>query len=511
MFRLPENNFYKALLWLATVILTFVYAWLGAKLMAPSSPFPVALIADIVWVAQGQTALPEKTPSFQWLEYQRICAELQKLASPIELIGGLKRPVHLLINSDAPEILRVDDSAIEIGIDLAEVQGQISKAVLKAWVLQNANTAISGSLLRTEVTTDALLAILRGRSLSDGGFLFFDPRNSLPTLNEPANWLAYAGSVEDVCQSRWSIPELKTLCEAHKEGVGELSSLSFRPLLAELIYHAYLDTSALKQNQFLNEWIAHIQKPELPEIPLDDFFEMKSLAQWRNRLREEVLAIVPHATLNLSQTIEKTFSLARLNDDQAPQIDLVSIKLGKEGSVREPIRAFNRTRHDFAAFSAVSVESKELISSSGHLRLPIDGDEALLHARMMAWQSCESPTLRQLLSVRVEAMRALVIKSCGSVVDLRPLRDGVPDLAKKNPEMTFVQLRIEGVRLALQKKVLLPSAKATEMIESSRAKSDKELDLFGLENARWRSDLAVFQPLGAIEAIEMYRTGQLQK
>jgi hypothetical protein len=128
---------------------------------------------------------------------------------------------------------------------------------------------------------------------------------------------------------------------------------------------------------------------------------------------------------------------------------------------------------------------------------------------MMAWQGCESPTLQQLLDVRVEARRALVVKNCDEMIDLRSLRQGVADFAKRHPQLAFVQLRMEGVRLALQKKVLSPNAKATEMIQSSRAKTDKDLDLFGLGNARWSSDLAVYRPLGAIEAIEMYRSGKI--
>jgi hypothetical protein len=219
-FRLPENNFYKALLGLATVILTFVYAWLGAKLMAPAAAFPPSMIAGVKWVAQGQISRPEKSPSFQWLEHQRMSGELRKLASPLELIGGLKQPLQLIINTDAPQTLRVDESTLEIGLDLAKVQGPLSKAVLKAWLMQKAGTAVSGSLLRTEVVTDALLAILRGRNLGDGGFLFFDPRSSVPKLHEPRNWLNYAGSLEDVCQSQWSIAELRTLCESHKDGAG---------------------------------------------------------------------------------------------------------------------------------------------------------------------------------------------------------------------------------------------------------------------------------------------------
>lgn len=503
MLVLPENNFYRALLFVATVILTITYAWLGARLMAPRSSFPTALVSSVQWVSRGVSASPESSPTFDWLAYDRMRTEAKSLAPSVQMIGGLQKPVRLIINHDEPNTLRISDGSIEIGFELASAKGQISKAFLKTWLVQNADVSVSGSLLRMEVVTDALLAMM------SGGLSLASPTQTdgSATLGRPSNWLAYAGSMEDVCASTWIIPELQSLCRSRSAGaVSEMSPLAFRALLGDVIWSFYATIPPTKQLNVLQAWAAHLRRRSQTDSSAKDFFQLGSLAEWRDRLRAEVDLLFPVELQSLSRERDALVERARLAPDQVPEVDFLSVRnIGSTGRM-SPIVAPGR-RGRALEFAAVDQRASEIRRGSLVLRPGVSslGESRELAARTLVWESCASPSISDLTSMLIEARTALVIENCSGVpMDLSSLKHGVSDFARANPDAVFIQLRMEGVRFALKKGIVETSSRAIDLAKALPARSSGK-DPFGIEKAQWKGDLAAFKTLGAIEAVEWFR------
>ena len=347
MFTLPENNFYRVLLFTATVFLTVVYAWMGSTMMAPAPSFPPSFISTVTWLSGTKSTSPESAPSFNWLEYERMAHEVRDFAASMEAVGDLKKPMKLIINLDEPRILRIDEGNIEIGFDLAKAHGQLSKALAKSWIFQNTNVAISSSLLRTEAVSDALVLLLdRTQSLENA-----DRKTLQIERSGPQNWITYAGSIEDICVSPWALAELQALCKTRSDGEGEISPLAFRPFLTEWIVAHFEHAPQYKQIQFFQEWVAHLKSSTVDAEKQDDFYKMKSFNQWRDRLRIEAMILVPQSLARLSEAEPNLLEQARLLPTQISEFNLV-IRQNSSVRAKEPSLTYGPHKKRVAKFYA---------------------------------------------------------------------------------------------------------------------------------------------------------------
>ncbi len=450
MIRLPANRIFRSLVIVSTVAVVICYAWLAAHLMEPQFTTPAYISDAFVRTPDSHTFMLEERFR-QWpTETARIESELSGLEPLLAWLGPLNHPIELLLDEKQAARLLVTDSRIEIGRSVLGARGQLTKAVLKAWILQHASLAIASSHLRLEVASDVLLGMLAGQfSLEAPGFekpMTFDSTNRA--------WWTYADSYKGVCASAWTSLELAPLCEsksAQAESVG-VSELSFREFLGSRIWRSYLATPLSDRLSFVRRWVGSLENLQTSSVPT-----LK--AGWLTVVQGQLESLLPSAM----------DPLAFERSAWRPQIDAPLIVIDSEGHVTAP-----------GTLKIVSIE------------LPIAS------ARMAVMTVCESPTLRDVMSLQI-AVDRVVWK---------------PDCAAKKTD--FVQVRPSAIRIALNRGLARGSDKLDQFVLTHRdvsasSSSASAARWLGLADAKYDEQVNAFQVHGAIEAVESYRLAKSAK
>lgn len=441
---LPENRIFKALVTGSTVAVLICYAWLTAHLLEPTFATPADLVSDtFLRGSDGRLSLFEDRFHSFPLEASRVDRELSDLEPLINWLGALKRPVELLIDERIPSRLLVTDARIEIGRDVLLARGQLSKSILKAWILQNASSQIVSSHLRTEVASDALLAMLKGE-------LYLEvPGQSSPLAFEVSDraWWTYADSYRGVCESAWKSLELASLCENQnvKSDFINVSSLSFRSFLGSRIWKSYMATSIQRRLPFIRQWVATlIESRFVPGVTLKQ--------GWLAVVQNELEALLPQSMDPLAEERARWL----------PKIDAPLIVIDADGHVAAP--------------GTLKISSAEL---------------EFEHARMAVMTVCSAPSLRDVLSLPAVIERVVWRPEC---------KEKKTDFVQVRPSAIRIALS-RGLARASDK---LDTFVRTHRETADNGQSSHWL---GLADAKWDDQASAYQVHGAIQAVESFRLG----
>lgn len=356
----PASRIFRALLIVSTVAVVICYSWLAARLLEPRFSTPAFVSESFVRMTDGHVFLfDEKARQFS-REAERIESELTTLEPLLNWLGPLRQPIEILVDEKDQGRLLVTDTRVEIGGEVALAQGQITKAVLKSWLLQHASPTITASQLRVEVASDVLLAMLMGRLSLE-----------VPGIEEPISfdenvktWFSYADSYAGVCASPWRLLELAPLCKSPASQT--ISSLSFRPFLGSLIWKSYMSLPFGERLPFIHRWTASLAESRFVSVP--------SLKDgWRAVIEGELETILPSSLDPLAES--------RMSWPSVVEAPLIVID--QSGEVKAP----------------------------GTLRF-ISPELPVARARMAMMTECTPPTIDELTTVRVPVERIVWKPEC---------------------------------------------------------------------------------------------------
>jgi hypothetical protein len=537
-FNLEENSPHRRILLFFTVIVVVGYAWVGSRAMQAKVVFPRSIVARAKLVQGNHEVRIFDAARSGRLEVMRAAYELGSLASVIGMIGGMERPIELIINADEPLRYQVDGSVVEVGSAVLSGRGQLSKAILKAWLQQRASDQIVGSLLRLEVASDLLLALLNGRydleSVETGERL---------SLDLPANWLASVASTQGYCASPWRSLELNNLCLALKRQSGEsvspllnkadrswvyrINPLALRPVLSSVGWKLLGTFSLRERLAFIDRWTKHLIGPERVVRP-DSPSENATLEDWRTWTRNELVAILDVEEL-ADPGAKSAQAMAPIKDFAAR----LSRAIGQAGLSAEAPLAVQAVYQvpaladepDRLALLPSSANVNVIATSAGAYLLPgavrlAPEDLARLTTRWLVWESCATPRLHELIEHPLPAargQRVLFVEECGKPLtstfaalssreDRQGNGPGMEEFVRRNKSHVFVQLQRSAVLLAVKRGLITSESFISDLLKNAPAQAPTEL---GVHVAQWNRHLQAYRVLGAVEAVEWFRMGTL--
>jgi hypothetical protein len=469
------------------------YAWLVARVLEPRLAMPRFLSAA-VWV-ENDKATPLRNfsslgPS-NFLEWQRISREMKSLEADLAVLGPFASPVELVVNADYPSRYLVNSGRVELGIRIAAARNQVLKALIKSWLHQQTEGG-RYSQLRMEVISDVLVAMIRGRFSLEVP----DQDGILEYGTGTANWLEAAASYEGSCGSPWMPLELEGFCGKSRA----VNPFAFRPLLGSMIFSVYENLPLLERVSFVRTWLAGVLTALANS---NETISPDGLHGWKGWLRAELATLLPGNEVARAWEIKK----ARLRENDALKVDLVAIIAANR---MEEFGNALKTR----VRAVAPVEDRETLQLlPGRIPMGLRERVRLVTARSV-WISCEAPTVLDLVFEPSLGGKTIFVPGCEG--DARAeldefVRRGTEGFARQNPEVPFIQVQRTSLQLAVRRGALAPSLRLDEIVQkevgarkSGRPVSDPVI--LGIDQAFWQKEVRAFRVLGAIEAVEWFRS-----
>ena len=481
-----------------TVALTVAYAWFASLALESRATFDSSVIHSSS-IRRGGRLIPWSDLA---LGSALIGARTRSVAGDVgafaEGLGGFKAPLTFVVNLDEPMRYSVSGGRVELGAAVLVANGQLAKALLKAWTLQNAGPAIRASGARVETVSDALTA------MASGGLRLEDPRThavaDYPASGSALTWFGALTSMGRACDSGWASMDASELCRAElTKGLswsGSASETTSRLLVGAMIWRAYRSLSPFGRLAMMASWAAWLREP----VGRRQGARPTNLASWRAWLREEFEFVLPpgafpgdRATSELAR-LEQTTSLSK---DGPPFLDYV---------------ARTETAHDLTREASRGGWVGARVGADGAARL-FPGDVQLssedartLRARDLVWESCAPPTLGQVVGpARVQ--RILFVQNCGGGrIDYRPyFKFGGETFARANPKVPFMEMHWPSVEFLLTKRLKQPGDSVLSLVTEREGVLKKSL----LPHvARWLDLPRAFRVAGTIEDVVLYRSAE---
>jgi hypothetical protein len=499
--RVLDNRFYNFLFLAITLFSTLAYVWMGSRMTAQRLTLPGSV--SILKVAEKNHEISfEVAMREHALFLTGILHELSTFHNSISLIGGLAHPVEVVVNFEEPDRYLVTETRVELGQKWLEQGGQLQKALTKSWVLQMARADVSGSLLRTEVASDLLWAMLSGN---------FDlEKLDLPQVS---HWMLFASSFATNCKSAWSSLELNALCNGQDVASSDaIQSIGFRPLLDAMVWDVYNQLPMFKRIEFIRAWTAWVTKPPpQPEMPRPE-----SVDEWRSWLRTEFANVMPPELDEIDPAIRtqvnESLVTAGLEGPRSLDVQILFRSLGAEFADTEKLAALiasgnqQRMKHPVVALTQTS---DGWFTLPGRARLPNAGT-AFFNVKEVVWEACQAPGLKELISDNVHSEKLLFVQTCGKswqALYAPLISGGVPGFAAENPNLAFAMLQKPSVELAARQGMMPEQSLLKDLLEKSD-QLGRVSPHIGLQEAHWRADVRAYQVLGAVEAVEWFRSSK---
>lgn len=482
---------------------------LGSYLNRLPPALPESLISFATVINErGEVVLWQLGPGnvrFLQEQVQSEFIEVERFLRSIQAIRPAPVRLRFQLNLREPLKYAVHRDRIELGRDLAAAKGQVRHALLKAWLMENADSRITLRTHRLDVIADVWAAIMSGSfALQVPGFnehLRYDE-------NMQTRFLEHAASLGHLCRSPWRSNALLSLCMAmfvtEERRDGNITPFAFRKLLGEQLWRAYASIGVFRRPEFLLSWIrsltSRVQVDENEEVSGDP--ENASLRGWHIWAQREIDEILPTELCRVGNS-----SLA---------LEGFSVDIAAEFATRAAAENFTRTVLSPdgviqlpAARTAVLSHEESFILLPGEVRLSGE-DLTQIQSHSLIWDGCVAPSSSQLLAYPLRLERALIVQNCNGNGDRARYRSfvrdgnrrGVESFALDNPELRFVHVHLPSLQYAVAHGLVSPQSPFFSMLKEHGMHIDRKL---GLSHANWNPALKAFHVNGAVEAINWFR------
>lgn len=483
------------------IFAVIAYAWLLARLFEPRLEAPASLVSSVSWIEHGEFKNWQRVHAHRPRSVAVVAATLARLDGRIKILGGMASSIDLVVDADHERTYAVSGARIAIAESIVRAPGQLERAFIKAWLLQRGGTGATASILRREVLSDVLESILTGDE-------HFIASGSSREIHYPGveNWLSFARSFEASCGSPWASLEFHRACGKSSA----LNPLSFRPLLSSMLWHVVQTVSPWQRTHFVERWAEFIKNDHMDRrADRQRIVRPASLVEWQAWLAGEFSALLPVDRLQrelnldgeLKQTSVRMISRAELTNERV-RIDAV---IHRENHARFDLTRFSDRMRPFAIVSS----DGEAWLMPGRVRLS-DSDVKQAEVPFVAWESCRPMSLTDIFTSKVPGKKLFYVESCtptSEVAWMSLLQNGVRGFAKSRPETPFLLLNLgmnrEVLDLAVSRGQMNVRAPLRDLMTASR---DPKRSLLGLEQAEWRAEIGAYRVLGAIEAVEWFRS-----
>ncbi|HVK61299.1 MAG TPA: hypothetical protein VM432_07100, partial [Bdellovibrionales bacterium] len=383
---LPQSPILKKLTLALTVSFCLGYAWLGTRAGEPGDRVPRSYVEDVFVIHDQNVYSLGQLHGFFFREMGRTLNELNGIEATVQQLGRLKKKIAVVVDMDRPLRLVTTGDRITIGSEIVRAPGQLAKAVLKAWLLQNGREELK-THLRLEVLSDVLLA------LNEGGLDLSVPRMAPATFDQPKHWTHYAETYSDLCRSQWLAVDLRGLCKANTAASSNAPTfLAFRPLIGEMIWQSFQTLSVHKRVIAVRKWMRSLRDTQI-ENEID--VEADSIP---SRIEGELLALAPQLKIDtspLSREMDLDLLVAVQDDAGIYAKDAVPLLAGTKSLV---------------------VNGKDyLVSKSG---AAVPRSELTVTAKTLALVGCTIPSVGEAVKSLSDFKRVVFIRSCAG--DAKP-------------------------------------------------------------------------------------------
>jgi hypothetical protein len=280
-----------------------------------------------------------------------------------------------------------------------------------------------------------------------------------------------------------------------------------------MIWSVYLNTYPIERMAFLRNWALSLRDQEQSNLaatalaltakvtPRYDPEKPQILTEWKSWIDVEFSKLLPKQVFAQGTDQRWAWETARENARVRPTSSFViDFSFYRTMDVSAPTRATSPTA------KPILVSSRDVTYLyPGQVRLQTS-DLKGLRSRWLVWQSCPPSNLGEVLDSFVPSERILYVQSCASdnsKLWSALMFSGIKGFARAQGNTAFVEMNREQLDMALARGELSRKTPLGDLMEQ---RSDRKYSLLGLEEAEWRKDVKAYHVLGAIEAIEWFRS-----
>ena len=413
---------------------------------APKIEVSDRVISQVLKLKENKTEKFAPVTIEEQFLFERLKQRIASLESLFDQVGSFKQLPILTIDIEHPLRYSVSSVDLIIGDKVLKSKGQIEKALIKSWLLQNASSALLVQPLKMEIFADLLLATYFGDLQIE------DPiSKDVATFSLQEDWSTDLFGTTLLCASAWRPADLISYCEGLLAGQTQPVNTPYgaRKIIGSLIWSDIQKLGAVARLRTLSG----LSKAAIEfNQTRDSLSNSQTLPALKASIETDAKSIYPELASELGELSE--------------------VAVVERSSVSQLVSGYEVT-NDQAQFSKVVIES------------------------------CATPTVGELLRRSSEkTSHILLVENCENrSIDYTGIAEGIPSFAAKNPQVKFVYLHRASLKLA-DKMIINFSIDSA----IAYAPNSKDAKFLGMDQKTYRPDLKAFRVNGPIGAIEWYRS-----
>lgn len=462
-------------------------------------------------------ALNKVTPYNEFFSRQSkdLSYRIQQIERILDSIEPFSRKVQVIILSDRPYLLRIQDHHVYIGEKLLEAPGHLEKALAKIWYRERNSSLFAQQDLLEEVVTDFLVY------LQDGDLDIGDPDTRIKTALHRLKWPYVIKSVSGYCDSPWKKSEHYALCKSQQEALAGIDQsvidLSLRPLLVRTWIDAYENLSVSDRFHFVQNLPNILTSEHSPALPIVTHLGFSDG-------RETTLMKAAEAIKNVSMFVSTSLWM------KSSEIHRMFVSnFANELRVNGFQDAFAEASFDvlFVSQDLLSVKSKRfkqmlsLAKAQPKLQIAIRDRDNLwmlpskypiplksfgeIQANRTVVEKCGGYNFSYVMDYADVTEKLLVVDNCDSAKDINYggyFENGAEGFGAENKGVAFVQFHLPS--LIMKKAELEHVADVFDFIQK-RDLENPSFKSLGWREVHWSEQAKAYQPKAYIDAIEWFR------
>lgn len=439
---------------------------------------------------------------------KEINAKLNTFERSLEILGGLKNRIVIKISEESELGFTIQNSVLTMPLNQVRHQGQIEKAILKLWYMENASDELKNRLLFSEVFTDFLFHSLYGN------LKIADVESGIEIETElDSRWPQVLSNQKNYCESIWKSPELKADCQTNKliTDSREIFVMSLRPLLTQAMIESFEFLEPSEKMQFLRKFGRYLSEMKYldkvfgmtvqskdRQTYFDAIFEVENFKYLLNRLK-----IDSQESRKLAHYFDFEMKKLGFIDAEVRSIfDVVIVSNNPSQRLLDHIPyLFKKKSKKFFAFETGRYLTVDLKKEP--LSIEVMG---LVQAHRGILVQCETPSVSEMRKYSEKFQRIIYVRDCEQSPDsseklqLEDLIQGdVLKFARRNPQLKFAEFHMPSLMMALNK---VPDI---EIVETLSKKNWKALSVLGFEDPTFDESSKAFKSNSAISFVNFFR------